>query len=57
MAAERIGKILEEVGQEVAGSRGLIYLATVSRVLPETLKDTDLRDVQAASSQEERREF
>ena len=45
MAAERMEKILEEVGEEIAGSRGLIYLATVSRVLPETLRDTDLCDV------------
>ena len=49
---QRMAKVVQEVGDEVNGAKGLVYLATISRVLPGTLAATGLKDITAMSRED-----
>ena len=43
--AQRMAKIIEDLGQENKGAKQYVYLVTLSRVLPDTLAQGNLKDV------------
>ena len=47
-AAEAMKNIIEDTGGESPGAKQLVYISTISRVLPNTLMATDLRDMPCA---------
>ena len=42
-AAQRMAAIVEDLGQELSSQKSVAHFLTLSRVLPETLAATDLR--------------
>ena len=53
-SAEWIAKVVTELGEEDTSAKLLVYLVTISRVLPATLAATDLRDISDMSRSEVR---
>ena len=51
-ASERMGKVIEALGEENTKAKQIIYLATLSHVLPETLAATDLKEISGMTRDE-----
>ena len=50
--AERMAAILVELGEEAPARKSTLYMGTISRVLPDTLQATDLRDITGMTREE-----
>ena len=49
---QQMAALLEELGEEGENGSQLVYLVTISRVLPDTIAATDLVDVTKMSSEQ-----
>ncbi len=50
--AQQMAKLLQELGEEDRTAKQYVYLCTLSRILPETLEASDLKDVSSMTREE-----